>query len=313
MKVLHCFMFFLFAFSVLAQGKEKDQNNEGIRIKAKLAFEIKTDPDSLAECIAKGKAGDFVKIIEKSESGYYYVDYNGHLGYMHSMYIVNPEKQDSFDEEISERMLQESLNAKIHGITAIKKDSFKPAKLSANEILSVVNSIKPGDRSMKMLNSRKSINPDDVIERSRDEFTGETLITAEISGPISFVKTITETGKDFIILKWESYSDKKPDKRQLELILLFDDNSRMSINLPIVCKYDEFWTSFNLSVAMKTETVMDPIMYSLRSEVILTSSQISILKNKNIKKYRLEGYSAHTIYAGDADSKIIFSKLLTTK
>lgn len=313
MKVLRCFMLFLFAFSVLAQGEEKDQNNEGIRIKAKLAFEIKADHDSLADCIAKGKAGDFVKIIEKSESGYYYVDYNGHLGYMHSMYIVNPEKQDSFDEEISERMIQESLNAKIHGISATKKDSFKPAKLSANEILSVVNSIKPGDRSMKMLNSRKSINPDDVIERSHDEFTGETLITAEISGPISFVKTITETGKDFIILKWKSYSDKKPDKRQLELILLFDDNSRMSINLPIVCKYDEFWTSFNLSVAMKTETVMDPTMYSLRSEVILTSSQISILKNKNIKKYRLEGYSANTIYYGDVDSKIIFSKLLTTK
>lgn len=153
----------------------------------------------------------------------------------------------------------------------------------------------------------------EVIKRSYDEFTGETLITARINGPLDFAKTISEAEETFILLRWSSSSDKRPESEKLKLIILFDDNSRLSISLPIVSKYDELWTSISLKAAIESETIMDPTMYSLESEVILTSSQIAILRNKTIKKYRLEGYSAHEIYEEDVDSKIIFNELLNIK
>lgn len=291
MKVFYLFIFLLIVTHLFAQ----ESVSEGVRIQAKFAFEIKTDPSPLAESIVKGKAGDPVKIIATSKPGYYYVDYNGQLGYIHGVYLVSPDEQESFNVELSEKL---------------------NLKKSAKDMISIINSVEneeiPEEKLKKEENS-KSFNPDDAIQRSYDEFTGETLITAEINGPISFVKTISETGKDFAILKWESFSRNEPDKKHLELIILFDDNTRLSMNLPIVSKYNEFWTSINLKVAIETETVMDPTMYSLRSEVILTPSQIAMLRSKTIKKYRLEGYSAHEIYDRDADSKIIFNKLLNTK
>lgn len=151
------------------------------------------------------------------------------------------------------------------------------------------------------------------IQREYDEFTGEALIVANIRGPLSFAKTISESGKIFVLLKWNSSSRKKPDSKNLRLIILFDDNSRLSVNLPIVYEYNEFLSSFTLKVAIETETVMDPTFYSLRSEVILNASQIAALKSKSIKKYRLEGYSADEIYEEDVDSKIIFNELLNIK
>ncbi|MCS2893075.1 hypothetical protein NXY11_08860 [Parabacteroides faecis] len=161
-------------------------------------------------------------------------------------------------------------------------------------------------------NNEEEAAPIRALQRSYDEFTGETLIIGKINGPISFVKTILETGEIFIILKWESYSDTKPESEQLKLIILFDDNTRLSINLPIVCKYDEFWSTLNMKAAIESETIMDPTMYSLNSEVILNSSQIAILKDKIIKKYRL-GRSSTWETSEWENSKLIFNNLLKSK
>lgn len=148
------------------------------------------------------------------------------------------------------------------------------------------------------------------IKRTYDEFTGETQITADLSDPLGFAKTISESGETFILLKWDDSSGNIPDNENLRLIILFDDQSRLSIELPIVCKYDEFTTSLYLKTAIETSTIIDPTCYSIRSEVILNASQIALLKSKSIKKYRLDGYQEHDLSNRTFDSKIIFNEML---
>lgn len=58
---------------------------------------------------------------------------------------------------------------------------------------------------------------------------------------------------------------------------------------------------------------VDPTCYSLESEVILNASQIAILKNKSIKKYRLDGYEEWVIHKNSTNSKLIFNEMLNTK
>lgn len=147
-------------------------------------------------------------------------------------------------------------------------------------------------------------------KRSYDEFTGETQITAGIGGPLEFIKSISESGEIYILLKWNSSSRGKPENDKLRLIILFDDQSRLSVNLPIVCKYDEFMTNLYLKTAVETSTVIDPTWYSLQSEFILNASQIATLKSKSIKKYRLDGYQEHDLSNRTFDSKIIFNEML---
>ncbi len=151
------------------------------------------------------------------------------------------------------------------------------------------------------------------VKRTYDEFTGETQITANISGPLDFAKTISESGETFVLLKWNSSSGERPTNDNLRLIILFDDKSRLSVNLPIVCKYNEFMTNIYLKAAIESETIIDPTCYSLESEVILNASQIAILKNKSIKKYRLDGYEEWVIHKNSTDSKLIFNEMLSTK
>lgn len=151
------------------------------------------------------------------------------------------------------------------------------------------------------------------IKRSYDEFTGETMIKADIYGPLMFAKTISESGETFVILKWNSSSRKWPDSKNIRLIILFDDKSRISIDLPIVCEYDEFTSNLYLKVAIESGTIIDPTNYVLRSEVILNTSQIAALKSKTIRKYRLDGYREWEISDEQIDSKLIFNKMLDTK
>lgn len=148
------------------------------------------------------------------------------------------------------------------------------------------------------------------VKRSYDEFTGETQISADISGPLGFAKTISESGETFILLKWDGSSGNIPDSKNLRLIILFDDKSRLSIELPIVCKYDEFTTSLYLNTAIETSTIINPTCYSIRSEVILNASQIALLKSKSIKKYRLDGFREHDLSNRTFDSKLIFNEML---
>lgn len=148
------------------------------------------------------------------------------------------------------------------------------------------------------------------IDRSYDEFTGETLITAEVADHIEFTKVISESGETSVSLKWHSSSPEKPSSNNLRLIILFTDNSRLSINLPIKCSVDEFWSSVMFNTALETNTLVDPTVYQLESEVNLNASQIEILKNKSIKKYRLDGYGENEIGDRYADSKAVFGEML---
>lgn len=148
------------------------------------------------------------------------------------------------------------------------------------------------------------------VKRTYDEFTGDTQIAIDIGGPLEFVKSISESGEIYVLLKWNSSSRGKPENDELRLIILFDDQSRLSINLPIVCKYDEFMTNLYLKTAIETSTVIDPTWYSLQSEFILNASQIATFKSKSIKKYRLDGYREHDLSNRTFDSKIIFNEML---
>lgn len=297
------FYLFLFLTPLFAQGNEKGQNDATMGIIIRDVKDVILDLDS--------------KLNDEKIPDRYKVDIRNirnKICISEGVCIVNVE-ENSLAYTSGFNVLDVIVaidNEKVNSLCSFNKIMEKHIITDSSKVTVNRNCI---ENIIYLVPSRPKIERvlKENIEREYDEFTGETMITARISGPIDFVKTISETGDTFILLKWSSYSNERPGSGKLKLTILFDDNSRLSINLPIVSKYNEFWTSVNLKAAIESETIMDPTMYSLRSEVILASSQIAMLRNKAIKKYRLEGYSAHEIYEEDVNSKIIFNELLNVK
>lgn len=325
MKVFYLFVFLLFVTPIFAQRNEKGQKNTVMGIKIRDVKDVIVDLDSKLNdkeipdrykvdirnirnkiCVSEGVC--IVNIEENS------LAYTSGLNVLDVIVAIDNEKINSlrsFNKIMEKHIITDSLKVTVNR-NRIENTIYL---VSSRRYHAAIYNKKKRREEREREEQRPEIERalKENIEREHDEFTGEALITANIRGPLSFAKTISESGQTFILLKWNSSSQIKTDSKNLRLIILFDDNSRLSVNLPIVYEYNEFLSSFTLKVAIETETIMDPTFYNLRSEVILNASQIAALKSKSIKKYRLEGYSADEIYEEDVDSKIIFNELLNIK
>lgn len=324
MKVFYLFVFLLFVTPIFAQGDEKGQKNTVMGIKIRDVKDVILDLDSKLNdkeipdcykvdirnirnkiCVSEGVC--VVNVEENSLAN------TSGLNVLDVIVAIDNKKVNtisSFNKIMTQRIIKDSLMVTVNR-NCIESIIYLVPSRHNEAIYNKKKRREEIEREEQRPKVERALKEN--IQREYDEFTGEALIVANIRGPLSFAKTISESGKTFVLLKWNSSSRKKPDSKNLRLIILFDDNSRLSVNLPIVYEYNEFLSSFTLKVAIETETVMDPTFYSLRSEVILNASQIAALKSKSIKKYRLEGYSADEIYEEDVDSKIIFNELLNIK
>lgn len=324
MKVFYLFVFLLFVTPIFAQGDEKGQKNTVMGIKIRDVKDVILDLDSKLNdkeipdrykvdirnirnkiCVSEGVC--VVNVEENSLAN------TSGLNVLDVIVAIDNKKVNtisSFNKIMTQRIIKDSLMVTVNR-NCIESIIYLVPSRHNEAIYNKKKRREEIEREEQRPKVERALKEN--IQREYDEFTGEALIVANIRGPLSFAKTISESGKTFVLLKWNSSSRKKPDSKNLRLIILFDDNSRLSVNLPIVYEYNEFLSSFTLKVAIETETVMDPTFYSLRSEVILNASQIAALKSKSIKKYRLEGYSADEIYEEDVESKIIFNELLNIK
>lgn len=324
MKVFYLFVFLLFVTPIFAQGDEKGQKNTVMGIKIRDVKDVILDLDSKLNdkeipdrykvdirnirnkiCVSEGVC--VVNVEENSLAN------TSGLNVLDVIVAIDNKKVNtisSFNKIMTQRIIKDSLMVTVNR-NCIESIIYLVPSRHNEAIYNKKKRREEIEREEQRPKVERALKEN--IQREYDEFTGEALIVANIRGPLSFAKTISESGKTFVLLKWNSSSRKKPDSKNLRLIILFDDNSRLSVNLPIVYEYNEFLSSFTLKVAIETETVMDPTFYSLRSEVILNASQIAALKSKSIKKYRLEGYSADEIYEEDVGSKIIFNELLNIK
>lgn len=120
------------------------------------------------------------------------------------------------------------------------------------------------------------------ITREYDEFTGETCFRTNMNGSVNFKKVIAENGDGLIVLSWVGldFVSSLPTNGNSILTLLFEDNTRLTVNIYLVYDYNEDWSGF-------VRGLVEKWAYNVNGEVILNASQIAKLKEKRVKKYRM--------------------------
>ena len=122
------------------------------------------------------------------------------------------------------------------------------------------------------------------ITREYDEFTGETFFKTNMKSSLNFKKVVAENGDWLMVLSWVDVNSFStiPSNGDSVLTLLFDDNTRMTINIYLVYTYDKDITEFAQLFGLTSE-----LAYRINGEAILNASQIAMLKEKRVKKYRI--------------------------
>lgn len=122
------------------------------------------------------------------------------------------------------------------------------------------------------------------ITREYDEFTGETFFKTNMESSLNFKKVVAENGDWLMVLSWVDVNSFStiPSNGDSVLTLLFDDNTRMTINIYLVYTYDKDITEFAQLFGLTSE-----LAYRINGEAILNASQIAMLKEKRVKKYRI--------------------------
>lgn len=122
------------------------------------------------------------------------------------------------------------------------------------------------------------------ITREYDEFTGETFFKTNMESSLNFKKVIAENGDWFMVLSWVNINSFStvPFNGNSVLTFLFDDNTRMAINIYLVYTYEKDYTELAQLFGLTSE-----LAYRINGEAILNASQIAMLKEKRVKKYRM--------------------------